>query len=382
MAAAGDVPLPPPADLASLGAQLHAAVRRNDAATARTLLKAHPRTPLVDALDADGCTPLIAALSRGKRDGNVSALEVLVSFRANLNAKTKAGMTACIFAAMFNHIESLRVLLTQRPPPDIDAQDVEGMTCTMHAAFAAHIDIVRLISTLCKPNLSLKSKNGMTAVQCAKNDEIRHILGSINGPLLVASAARGDVTTIAALLEQETWLDFQEEGTLRTALIAATQTCQTQAVRLLVTQLDKPCPRLFVLDAAGRTALSYASEGGFEQIVRLLLAVPVRRQHELDRIGGGMPALNGAAIAACMKSACRTVFDWKTWRSCCASCGLILCTRCASQTALVREQRSTVCRACCEAIEAAAAAPPAPPPRAVVSAAASAAALPAIGKRK
>jgi ankyrin repeat protein len=70
----------------------------------------------------------------------------------------QAGMTALILASCFGHIDCIRLLLSQNPLPDIDAQDNEGMTATMHAAFAGNTEAVKLISAMCEPNLALRNK--------------------------------------------------------------------------------------------------------------------------------------------------------------------------------------------------------------------------------
>jgi ankyrin repeat protein len=71
---------------AEKGALLHAAVRKNEVTEIRALLKGN--AALVD-FQEDGLTPLMSALSRGRRDGNVNAFECLLAYRPNLNIKNK-----------------------------------------------------------------------------------------------------------------------------------------------------------------------------------------------------------------------------------------------------------------------------------------------------
>ncbi len=70
----------------------------------------------------------------------------------------------------------------------------------------------------------------------------------------------------------------------RTALICAAQACRVEAVRVLVTQQEKPVPQLYMRDKHGFTALMYASMRDYQTIARLILSVPSRRLHERDRV--------------------------------------------------------------------------------------------------
>ena len=174
--------------------------------------------------------------------GHIASLELLLKTKANIDLQDAGTRAIASFPLL---VVSLLLLSL-----------AEGLTMCMHAAFSGNTDLVRMISATCNPDLSLRSKAGQTTLGMAKTEDIQHIFGSINGPRLVAAAGSGDVTEIRRLLEQETWLDYQD-AERKTALIAAAQMSQAAAVKLLLEQQSKPCPRLYLQDSTGFTGASH-----------------------------------------------------------------------------------------------------------------------------
>jgi hypothetical protein len=180
--------------------------------------------------------------------------------------------------------------------------------------------------------------------------EIQHILGSIHGPRLLRAAAQADVGDFKKLIDLDVWLDYQDsEG--KTVVIVAAMNCRAVGLKYLLTQQDKPCPRLYLRDKHGMTALMYASMRDYQIVAALLLSVPLKRLHEHDR--DGTPLQDSGSTEVCMKSSCQAAFNWRCWRSACAVCGLVLCSQCASEKVQIKGKELIACKLCKTAVESA-----------------------------
>jgi ankyrin repeat protein len=104
---------------------LNDAAKSGDLAKVRQLLKSNPG--LVSSQDTNGCTPLFNAALYGHDD----VVELLLANKADVNAKTRAGLTPLMFAV---HTNIARLLLDRGA--DVNARDNRSRWTALHLAAA------------------------------------------------------------------------------------------------------------------------------------------------------------------------------------------------------------------------------------------------------
>ncbi|KAF2073327.1 hypothetical protein CYY_005345 [Polysphondylium violaceum] len=90
------------------------------------------------------------------------------------NAKDGMGETALHWAARNGYEEVIAVLLKFKANPNVLNRDQE--TPLHKAAFKDHLEAIRVLVNVGKADVSLKNKNGETALQLAKDVECRKLL--------------------------------------------------------------------------------------------------------------------------------------------------------------------------------------------------------------
>jgi len=125
----------------ALCGEIHDAVKNNDSAKIRELIKKSP--DLVSSKDEDGFTPLHLAAVNGYRD----LVEFLLTNKADVNSRDNAGSTPLHQAAAGegDHSDLVELLLAQRA--DIDAADKHGLTPLHYAALADNQNTIRSLLT-------------------------------------------------------------------------------------------------------------------------------------------------------------------------------------------------------------------------------------------
>lgn len=116
--------------------------------------------------NAQGNTPLIISSSLG----DTPSVQSLLAYRADVNTANNNGDTALLYAARYNHPDTVMALLaplTMQYRADINVQNKKGETALYWAAMKGYAPIVKiLLANDADP--SLKTKEGMTALTAAQ----------------------------------------------------------------------------------------------------------------------------------------------------------------------------------------------------------------------
>jgi ankyrin repeat protein len=119
---------------------LHWAALKNDPDLAQLLLFAGANVKATTRIGA--YTPIILAA----REGNATAMEVLVKAGADINSKTANGTTALMLAAQSGSVEAVRILLDAGA--DVNAKEpVRGLTAVMFAAASNRAPVIELLAS-------------------------------------------------------------------------------------------------------------------------------------------------------------------------------------------------------------------------------------------
>ena len=202
----------------------------------------------VNASDKDGVTALMVA----SFNGHSEAVNLLLSKRADVNAKTSDyGQTALRLASQHGHIEIVKLLLAAHA--DINATDKDGKTALYWAVTTNEIDVVReLIAS--GADINIKDKSGET-------------------PLMVLSCDywwRGE-ELIRLLIAVHADIDAKNNEGL-TALLKIAKSAFTFPNIEAVNQLISAGANVNAKDNAGTTVLMAAANNNRADMVKLLLA--------------------------------------------------------------------------------------------------------------
>ena len=112
--------------------------------------------------DVNGNTPLIVVASQG----DLSAMQKLTAYKANVNAANKYGMTPLLYAIKGNHNEAARALLS-RNDTDINKANNNNQTPLFYAAYNGNTTIVQDLLEL-GADYKKADKNGNTPLMAAQ----------------------------------------------------------------------------------------------------------------------------------------------------------------------------------------------------------------------
>ncbi len=194
--------------------------------------------------------------------GHARIVRLLLRHGAEINSRSDDGHTALMLASYAGKDAAVAALLAwQRSAPLLDVQSSLGLTALMEAAGEGHIGIVRRLlahRVPAPPSVDVKSGEGHTA--------------------LAYACARGKAAIVRALLARSP-VDVNTQGGAgkHSPLMLACAQGHVGAVRALLEHHTPPDRELRGAD--GFTALDYATERGYFQIVRLL-SRPVKQQHQ------------------------------------------------------------------------------------------------------
>lgn len=116
--------------------------------------------------NAQGNSALLISASLG----DSAAVRALLAYRANVNLANKDGNTALIYAARYNHPDTIMELLaplTMQYRADLNAQNNKGETALYWAAQKGYAPVVKMLLAY-DADPSLKTKEGLTALDVAK----------------------------------------------------------------------------------------------------------------------------------------------------------------------------------------------------------------------
>ena len=195
----------------------------------------------IDVQEESGYT----ALHYAALHGHLELVRVLVNRGANVNMKHRTGDTALISAV--KNSEIVRELLNHGA--NINAQNLNGFSALMKAANGefgqGFEDTVRELLSR-GANIKLKNHAGYTALMCAGSEKIE---------LLIKTVAASDTNPFA-----------MPQNILNEMLILATKEGRGNTVRELLSR----GANVNAEDGYGKTALKYATEKRFLEIIQML----------------------------------------------------------------------------------------------------------------
>lgn len=119
----------------------------------------------------DGSTPLMVAAEEGRTE----VVQLLIERGANLNHTDNHGCTALINAAWYGYPKIVQLLIER--DADVNHANQLGYTAFMLAAKEGYKEIVNvLLQKLQINNLLVENSDGKTALDLAKNNDIRQVI--------------------------------------------------------------------------------------------------------------------------------------------------------------------------------------------------------------
>jgi len=266
---------------------LMAAVRQGDLARIQVLLD-HGADPNVS--NEFGTTPLLFSAAQSVKgqaqpiSGQV--IKLLLQHGANVNAQAINGRNALMAAAGSGSIENVQILLAAGANPNLQSKN--GDSALLEATARGHTDVV-IALLLADANANLKDINGQTPLmvairQAPQYSRVRSPYEVIADALLAHGAnpdirdhnGQSPVTLVAAgdknvliypLIDHHANINVTDPTAAgATPLIIAARHGNTALVKALL----RAHPDLTYRDQNGETALEYASQLHFSEIVTLL----------------------------------------------------------------------------------------------------------------
>lgn len=135
---------------------------------------------IAENANINGLTPL----HRASLFGNLEIIKELIKYQANINEKDACGWTPLHHATYNGHLEIVEELIKHQVLTDssglklslanINEQTNFGSTPIHFASAYGHLEIVKKLIDY--SNLSMKNLSGYTALDLAKNEEIRQFI--------------------------------------------------------------------------------------------------------------------------------------------------------------------------------------------------------------
>jgi len=125
-----------------------------------------------------------ALLIKSAAIGDVKTIKKLIRAGVDINAKSKVsstGATAVMYAAEGGHSACLQLLITEKA--DLNAKDNDGATAAMWAAGSGQTECLQLLVDA-NVDLSAKSNNGLTALMLASGNGFYECFNVIETHLL------------------------------------------------------------------------------------------------------------------------------------------------------------------------------------------------------
>eukprot|EP01032_Pedospumella_encystans_P014090 gene14090-16201_t len=116
------------------------------------------------------------ALSKAARNNRTDVLKILLAQPGiDVNKKTFTGNIALMHASAFGHVQIVQMLLAHSDE-NINTQNPQGWTALMLAAQYGETETVRVLLSCATIRTDMCDKAGRTAVQMAKNEEIKTLI--------------------------------------------------------------------------------------------------------------------------------------------------------------------------------------------------------------
>ncbi|MCI0613576.1 ankyrin repeat domain-containing protein [bacterium] len=240
-----------------------------------------------------GSSPTGDDLGKAAASGDIKELQRLIASGVDINSpNSKTGMTPLMQAAQTGKLDAMKLLLAQKPKPDVDAQDKEQRTAMYYAVENKNSDALALLKKE-KADPNIPARFGrypiMEAAQRGDAKSVK-ILASggrakensdlskkdVNERTALHEAAKyGNADTVKVLLEEYAGVSHQDvQG--RSALMDAAERGNSASTRLLLDRINKYDPEfrsklINAKDDQDRTALMEAARSGNKDTVAELL---------------------------------------------------------------------------------------------------------------
>ena len=229
-------------------------------------------------------------------NGSVAVVEALTG-ALDINKRDFGGQTGLMIAVTGGHLPLVRFLLDRGADPNI--LDVRDESVLMRAIYAPNnLEMINVLIKTGKVNIDQRDLNGCTALILAAAHAFRpivealvtaganiHVASNPGYTALVYAVARGHQDVALYLLSRGALASMTIPPHSSTVLILA---CRRGMVKVVAFILDQGRGSTFlrlnhVETLYGRTALLWATEGGYTEVVRLLLAQPGVELNHRDR---------------------------------------------------------------------------------------------------
>jgi ankyrin repeat protein len=237
--------------------------------------------------DGTGSSRLHTSLMMASEYGHKDTVELLLSSKADVEARNPDGQTSLIIAALKGHKDTVEALLSTA---DVEAKSKLGYTALMQAAVYGHTDIVELLINVGKADVDARDNIDYTPLMLAARSGHEEIVARLLGtadiegknitgwtPLIVA-AAEGHTATVKLLLSKAN-VEARNDSEA-TALIEAARKGKTETVKVL---LEVGKANVEARSDREATALTEAARNGKTETVKVLLEVgKANAEHEDD----------------------------------------------------------------------------------------------------
>ncbi len=129
----------------------------------------------LDEADGMGRTALMLAAF----NGHSTIVEQLLDEGADIKKRDSQGRTPLIFAASGPYPETVELLLEKKADPDV-VDNEEGWSSLMFAAAEGNVEVVKILLDY-GADVSLKDKDGETAIDFARNNNHEQVVKLLEG---------------------------------------------------------------------------------------------------------------------------------------------------------------------------------------------------------
>ena len=259
-----------------------------------------------------GSSPSGDDLGNAAATGDLNRIKELIAKGVNINSPdSRTGMTPLMRAAQTGKLDAMKLLLSQKPKPDVDVQDKEQRTAMYWAAENKQSDALALLNQhKADPNIKARFSR-YPIMEAARNGDPKSVKvlssrADVNKKddgertALMEAAEFGNAETVQALLDAHADIIARDKRD-RTALIHAAQKGKGDSVKVLVDKIntyESPELRSQMINAKDneeRNALMSAAISGKKDAVAELLKSKEIKVNEQDRYGNS--ALMDAAVS-------------------------------------------------------------------------------------
>jgi len=247
--------------------EIHDAAKNGDVAKVKALIEANP--DLVFSKDENDYDS--TALHCAARNGHKDVAELLLTNKADINAKNKEGVTPLFMAAGAGRKDLVELLLANKA--EVNSKAIDGEMPLHAAAAEGYKDVVELLLAN-KADANAKDNAGHTPLDWAAHKghgdvvELLRQHGSLDPNVIRDSTLNGDLKKVKVIIKENPDLVFRQDDNGDTPLIWAALRDHKDVAEFLLASSAK----VNATNNAGETPLHLAAGKGYKDVVELLLA--------------------------------------------------------------------------------------------------------------